>query len=269
VHNLFNRLAAGFGVFIGGLAMVMYDWHPYCGAVAMLVGLGYAIYVPLSLGLVKRNVPRMFQLIIWVFVMCVIVAVASPSVKEKLFPLPLRPLSPGHLTAYPTVEDSFRYGGRITKSQVRTPCFDPTRETRSISANRPVLSLMPERYVLKNNADRPDRSELFIEASVTNDGHDSIARGWRLCLVQEGKAVYYYPQDIGPSDLREAPTKFPDKRVLEESARSPIKRGDMASGWLLFYLPPSSDLNVDFNGSLECTDYQGNHVFAGFMPEKR
>lgn len=130
---------------------------------------------------------------------------------------------------------------------------------------RPMLLAKPGRFVLRNSSSPPEIYDLFLEISVTNRGEPSVAKDWRLCLVEDGRPSRYMPEEITPSDV----SSFQDKRLLEEATtEAPIKRGEAVVGWLRFRVPPSA-VEKTFTGSIECRDYLEHKYFTDFgaVPE--
>jgi hypothetical protein len=184
---------------------------------------------------------------------------------------PLPPNPPGGLSAMTETRASFQDLERpVSISQMQSPCSPKSGKTYSFynldampsgaGLKRPMLLAKPNRFVIRNSSSSPEIYDLFLEVSVTNRGEPSVAKDWRVCLVDDGQPSKYMPEEITPSDV----SSFQDKTLLEEATtKAPLKRGEAVVGWLRFRVPPSS-VTKTFTGSIECRDYLEHKYFTGF-----
>ncbi len=156
----------------------------------------------------------------------------------------------------------------ISISQLSSPCTPKGSRIlppNSIDPRKPLLAVTLERWVQRATSD-PVNYEILIEASVTSRGEASIAKDWRLCLVNDNQASHYRPEEIVPSNL----ASFQNTTILEEAAvRAPIKRGEAVVGWLLFKVPRAmSGAGHPLLGGLDYRDYLGRSFSAPIgLPE--
>src|SRR6202035_177159 len=98
------------------------------------------------------------------------------------------------------------------------------------SLHKPGLIIDGHRVRFQRSSSDPEHIETLFEIDVTNRGESSIAKDWRLCLLQDGKAVYCSAQDLKLENGIKA-------SVADVTLQSPIEHGRTVKGWLLFVLP--------------------------------
>jgi hypothetical protein len=127
------------------------------------------------------------------------------------------------------------------------------------SLHKPGLIIDGHRVRIQWSSLDPEHIETLFEIEVTNRGESSIAKDWRLCLSQAGKAVYFDAQDLKPENGIKT-------SVADVTLQSPIEHGRTVKGWLLFVLPKDQDLQK-FTGSIQCRDYLDKRSLLVFTSE--
>jgi hypothetical protein len=125
---------------------------------------------------------------------------------------------------------------------------------------KPRLVIDGHGFRFQTTSTRPDHLELLVEVDVTNRGEASIAKDWRLCLLQDEKhAVHYDAQRLSiEGDVKTS--------LADATLESQIGHGRAVRGWLVFYLPIDSSFKT-FTGSIECRDYLDRRSFLHFSSE--
>lgn len=127
------------------------------------------------------------------------------------------------------------------------------------SLHKPGLIIDGHRVRVRWSSSAPEHIETLFEIEVTNRGESSIAKDWRLCLSQDGKAVYFDAQDLKlENDIKTS--------VADVTLQSPIEHGRTVKGWLLFVLPKDQGLQK-FTGSIQCRDYLDKRSLLIFTSE--
>ena len=158
---------------------------------------------------------------------------------------------------------------KLVESAIDTPCSRKGHKAYSFdelgslpggaSLKKPWIVAKPLSFVSENRqivnipqlSTPPGFVDLMFEISVMNRGESSVAKDWMLCMVENGKAAYYKPQEILPSDL----ASHENKVILERATTAtPIERGHLVVGWISFRVP-QIDIQRYFAGSIEYRDY--------------
>jgi len=129
---------------------------------------------------------------------------------------------------------------------------------------KPLRVFFENRNIVSNPqlSTPPDSVDLLFEISVTSRGEPTVAKDWILCMVHEGKPIYYRPLEVLPSDV--AP--FGTKVLLEQAtAAAPIERGHLVDGWILFRVLKAV-LKEGFSGGIEYRDYLEKRHSTLFAP---
>jgi hypothetical protein len=165
---------------------------------------------------------------------------AQDAHKETL-PNPAPKPAPGHTTAV-----------KVYKNPDPTPCSmkggayypDATLEPGGPNAHRPYFQL--EGSYTTAWSWIGDDYLLWMEFTITNRGEESIAKNWELCLVDDGKAVWFHPGQMDGQEiaLQNGDTIKPDDILEEKTIRTPIPHGKVVTGWVGFSVPKDFALKL-------------------------
>jgi|HubBroStandDraft_2_1064218.scaffolds.fasta_scaffold00513_17 hypothetical protein len=188
--------------------------------------------------------------------------------KTRLLP----PLPPGGVSvrvAYP-VPMTLSRGKIVRLEESELPCSYGRKTGLGLEGlsslpadlKRPYLTIEPTTFLLEATSDNQTIYNLFFETEVTNRGEPSIAKGWRLCIVQaSGKPIEFKPEQFTPDKY----TELGNGAVsLIDASNSLIEHGRLAKGWLLFKIPKDAITPSSFSGSLQCRDYRDRQSFFNF-----
>jgi len=166
------------------------------------------------------------------------------------------------------------YEKPVAASRLRTPCTATSKGSTVYSfaevsamhqvpsSNQPWLLAKPQSLWVQPSA-LEEQYDLLLEVSLTNRGEPSIAKDWKLCLVDGDKAFRYSAEDFTAGDT----SALGGRTSLADVAfRIPVERGRAIGGWLLFRVPKLEiDTDTDaFDASLEFRDYSERQYSTNF-----
>jgi len=113
--------------------------------------------------------------------------------------------------------------------------------------SRPQLLIVAHSFFYRTWSDH--FYDLFFEVVATDRGEATIAKDWRLCLVQGKEPKYYDSQPVDNADL------YGEVDLANSTYKASIEHGHAVKGWLRFHVPEADVNPAKFYGTVECKDY--------------
>jgi len=186
----------------------------------------------------------------------------------------LPPPPPSIISA--TMIDTFRWDGEeigtLSKVPLRSPCLDKQGRIFSLNdlssfpggsgAKRPWLVFTPKGVTVIGRSSEVNTYDLLFDVDLVNRGETSIAKDWKLCVLENG-VPHRYPAKLYSDETEAVFGKQPS--LANITFPKPVEHGSGARGWLLFSIPKML-LAKDWSaiGGLECRDYLDHKTSVAF-----